>query len=305
MIPALFGVSIFVFFSIRLIPGDVVMAQLFDNPYIDKNRIDQIRHELGLDLPVGVQYLNWLGGAVKGDFGNSMITGRPTVLQIVERFPVTIELAIMSSFLSLVFAIPVGIISAVFRSSLLDYVARLFGIIGLSAPSFWIGTLIIVLPSIWWQWTPPLSYVAITTDPGRNLLQFLFPSIALGLVMAATVMRMVRSSLLDVLRLDYIKVARAKGLPGTLVITRHALKNSLIPVITVSGIQFGFLLGGTVIMEKIFALPGIGTLTLDSISRRDYTQLQANVLFLAIVFLLINLAVDLFYGWIDPRIRYS
>lgn len=305
MIPTLIGVSVIVFFSIRLIPGDVVEAQMADSPYIDKARIDEIRSELGLNKPVLVQYGLWLKDTFSGNLGNSMISGRPTMTALGERIPVTLELAILATVISVLFALPLGIVSAVLRSSWIDYVARLIGIIGLSAPNFWVGTLLIVLPSIWFRWTPPISYVPITTDPLKNLQQFLFPSISLGLVLAATIMRMVRSSLLEVLRQDYIRVAQSKGLSWPTIIYRHALKNAIIPVITIIGLQFGFLLGGTIIVERIFALPGIGTLTLDTIVRRDYTQLQANILFIAFIFLAVNLVVDVLYAQINPRIRYT
>lgn len=310
MIPTLFIVSLLVFFLMRIVPGDAVDAQLGQaaaagggvTPELEA----QIRAELGLDRPAHIQYFVWVGNALQGDLGNSLQFKNRTVWsELRVAIPVSLEIAIMALIISLMIAIPFGVLSAIYQDSWIDYLSRIISVGGLSIPDFVVATVIIVMPAIWWGWLPPLGYVAFFDDPGANLVQFILPSAAIGLRFSSTTLRMVRSSMLEVLRADYVRTARAKGLTSQVVIVRHALKNAMIAPITLIGTSIGFLIGGTFIVETIFALPGVGRLTLDSISNRDYNQLQGNVLFLSTVFVMVNLVTDLTYAWFDPRIRYS
>lgn len=297
-------VSAFVFALVRFIPGDAAMSLLGEKA-TSQAQIDFVRHKLGLDQPIHVQFLVWLGRVVKGDLGESLFSGDPVVKELAARAPITLQLTVMASIISIVVGVPIGIISAIRQDSLLDYVLRVFAILNLAIPSFWLGLMLIVFPSIWFDYTPPLTYISFWENPLRNLQQFLFPSLALGLGFAASLIRMARSSLLEVLRQDYIRTAWAKGLKETAIVARHALKPAMIPVVTIWAVQFGFLLSGTIIIETVFALPGMGRLTYDAIFNRDYTQIQGNVLIFAVMFVAINLLVDVLYGWLDPRIRYS
>ncbi len=310
MIPTLFIVSLLVFFLMRIVPGDAVDAQLGQaaaagggvTPELEA----QIRAELGLDRPAHIQYFVWVGNALQGDLGNSLQFKNRTVWsELRVAIPVSLEIAIMALIISLMIAIPFGVLSAIYQDSWIDYLSRIISVGGLSIPDFVVATVIIVMPAIWWGWLPPLGYVSFFDDPGANLVQFILPSAAIGLRFSSTTLRMVRSSMLEVLRADYVRTARAKGLTSQVVIVRHALKNAMIAPITLIGTSIGFLIGGTFIVETIFALPGVGRLTLDSISNRDYNQLQGNVLFLSTVFVMVNLVTDLTYAWFDPRIRYS
>ena len=310
MIPTLFIVSLLVFFLMRIVPGDAVDAQLGQaaaagggvTPELEA----QIRAELGLDRPAHIQYFIWVGNALQGDLGNSLQFKNRTVWsELRVAIPVSLEIAIMALIISLMIAIPFGVLSAIYQDSWIDYLSRIISVGGLSIPDFVVATVIIVMPAIWWGWLPPLGYVAFFDDPGANLVQFILPSAAIGLRFSSTTLRMVRSSMLEVLRADYVRTARAKGLTSRVVIVRHALKNAMIAPITLIGTSIGFLIGGTFIVGTIFALPGVGRLTLDSISNRDYNQLQGNVLFLSTVFVMVNLVTDLTYAWFDPRIRYS
>jgi len=304
MFPVLFGVSVMVFTLGHLMPGDVVMSMLAEAPSFNKQDVEKLRAQLGLDRPLHEQYLVWISGAVRGDLGKSLWKDRPVTDIILERLPVTLEVAVLAMVVSTFLAIVIGVISATRQDTPIDYIVRLLSIGGLSMPEFWIATLIVVFPAIWFGYMAPLHYAPILKDPWANLQQFALPAISLGVRMSAGVMRMTRSQMLEVLRQDYIRTAWSKGLRERAVIYRHALKNALIPVITIMGSQFGSLLGGTVIVESIFNLPGVGRLTLEAIQVRDLTQLQGNVLFLATGFLVINLLVDLSYAWLDPRIRY-
>ncbi len=300
----LFGVSILVFFMVRLIPGDVAAVILADSQAKPED-LARVRAMLGLDRPTHEQYLTWLGKAVRGDLGQSVFTGRPVLFEIWQRLPVSLELAVLASLAAMAIAIPAGVISAVRQDTPVDWFVRLLAILGLSVPGFWLGTLMIVLPALWFGYVPPVGYTPLDRDPWRNFQQFIFPALALGAFMAGSLTRMTRSQMLEVLRQDYIRTARSKGLTERIVIARHALKNAFIPVVTILGVQFGTILGGTVIIETIFSLPGIGTLTLSAVRQRDYPQLQANILFLATAYILINLTVDILYAWLDPRIRYE
>jgi peptide/nickel transport system permease protein len=264
-----------------------------------------MRAELGLDVPAYVQYFRWVSGVMRGDLGTSMNTFRPVLSEIASRLPITAELALLSLFFGTLIAVPIGVASAVFQDSWIDYVGRLLAMLALSVPSFVIATCLILFPSLWWGYFPPLGLAPLTERPLENLQQVIPATIALGAILAGQIMRLTRSSVLEVLRSDFVRTARAKGLADIVVVTRHVLKASLIPVVTLIGSDFGRLLGGTVVIETIFSFPGLGLLTLTSIQLRDYTQLQANVIFIAAVFVLFNLLVDLLYGVLDPRVRYS
>jgi len=304
-LPVLLGVSIVIFSLIRLVPGDVVMQMLGQTGNIPTKDIEYIRHQLGLDRPFHEQYLVWMGNMLRGDMGDSLWTGRPVRDELFRRIPVSLELAILGVVLALIVAIPVGIISATRQDTWSDYLGRLFAISGLSMPDFWIATLVVVFLAIWFRWSTPLGYVSPLENPWENFQQFFLPAAILGFRLSAVTMRMTRSAMLEVLRQDYIRTAWSKGLRERAVIYRHALKNALIPVVTIVGHQFSYLLGGTVILESVFILPGIGRLTLDAIVQRDYVQLQGNVMFIALVMVVMNLIVDISYAWFDPRIRYQ
>ena len=294
-----------VFGLVRLIPGDaaqVIQGTVARSP----EQIKAARHELRLDQPWYTEYFHWLGKVVQGNLGKSFYSNKPVTSTVRQALPVSVELAALSMVIATMIAIPAGIICASRQETWIDYVLRLFSVAGLSIPSFFLGELLIALPAIWWKWAPPgRGYVSLISDPWVNFQQFILPAAALGLAFSAGLLRITRSSMLDVLRQDYVRTARAKGLRQGAVITRHALKNALIPVVTLFGIQLGAILGGTVIIETIFRLPGLGQYTFSAISNRDYPVLQGNVLIFAAGFLLINLVIDLSYGLIDPRIHYA
>ena len=302
-IPVILGVSLLVFFMVRILPGDVATARLGEGA--TGADIAAMRARLGLDKPIPVQYAGWISGVITGSWGVSLWTDQPIGVMLANAVPVTLELTLLATVVSLLIGIPAGILSAVYQDRPADYVARLLGIAGLAIPNFWLGTLLIILPSIWFGWIPPVQYVSLTQDPWGNVQQFILPSIALGAYLAAIVTRLTRSSLLEVLRQDYVRTARAKGLAEQVVINRHAFRNAAIPVLTVTALQFGHLLGGTVIIERIFSLPGIGRLTVDALLARDYLTVQTNVFLLAAAFVIVNLIVDMTYGALDPRIRLS
>ncbi|HWO94635.1 MAG TPA: ABC transporter permease [Dehalococcoidia bacterium] len=305
-IPTLLAVTFIVFGLIRFIPGDAAMVQLGETGRVgDEEELDRLRHALGLDKPWYEDYAEWIGGVARGDLGESIWSGRDVRGDILDRLPVTLELAALAVIFSFVIAIPGGIISAARQDSMADYAIRIISILGLSIPAFWIGTLAFVLPPRWWGWSPPVNYTEFLEDPIANLQQFWLPAAILALSLSASTMRITRSSMLEVLRQDYVRTAWAKGLRERSVIVRHALKNAMIPVVTLIGLQFSVLLGGTVIIEQIFSLPGVGRLTLEAILQRDYPLIQGSVLFIATLFVLINLVVDVSYAWLDPRIRFS
>ncbi len=301
-IPTVFGISLLIFALLRVMPGDVAAAILGDERRPEV--IEQVRHDLGLDKPLPLQYLEWMGGVIRGDFGKSYWYKTSVLEEIAKRYPVTLELAVLSIFFAILIAIPTGVISAIKQDTMVDYTLRIFTIGGLAIPNFWLGTLMILALVIWFRWIPPFGYVSPTQDLWANLQQFLLPSLALGYSLSAILSRMTRSQMLEVLREDYIRTARAKGLLERNVVLRHALKNMLLPVVTLSGIQLGFLLGGTVIMESIFVLPGMGRNLVDSILHRDYPMTQGIVLLMALTYTTINLLVDVLYAWLDPRINY-
>jgi peptide/nickel transport system permease protein len=302
-LPTLIGATVIVFIIMRVAPGDVVDVIVGDGDVPEEQR-EEIRDKLGLHDPVPIQYLNWLGGVVTFDVGDSLVTDRPIVPDLRGRAFVTAELAFGSILLSLLIAIPLGTLSALKQDTPIDYALRFLSIGGLSLPSFWIATVLLVFLSRSFGWIPPIEYEEITEDPVQNLQQLFLPMLILGYALSAVISRLTRSSVLEVLREDYVRTARAKGLRDRTVVIRHGLRNALLPVVTVTGSQFGYLLGGTVIMESIFTIPGVGQYTLDAILRRDYPVVQFCIVFMATIQIFTNLLTDVSYGVIDPRIRY-
>ena len=305
VIPTLLLVTIIVFFSIRLIPGDAVDLIVEEQTYITEMTVEAIRQELGLDVPIHIQYGRWLAGAVRGDFGKSLWSGRPVINELLPRFPVSFELGLLALIVAQLIALPVGIYSAVRQDTVGDYVGRSLAIACIALPSFWLGTMVMVFPAIWWGWSPPMEYISFFEDPLGNLGMFIVPATIMGMVMSGTTMRMTRTMMLEVLRQDYIRTAWSKGLKERVVVIRHALKNALIPVVTIVGMQLPILIGGAIITEQIFNIPGIGRLLVDIIHRRDYTVLSGINTIMATIVLLINLGVDLTYAYLDPRVHYK
>lgn len=303
LIPVLLGISLCVFFIMQLVPGDVVSGIL------GIEQTPELRaaweKKLGLDKPVVMQYFSWLGGVLRGDFGESFRTGAPVFPEIISRFKITAELALLSCLMSLIIALPLGILSALKRNKPVDKVVRVVALMGVSIPSFASATLIILFLSKVFGYFTPVKYVSLFQSPGTNLQIMLLPAFILGTVMAGSVMRMTRSSILEVLRQDFIKAVRAKGASERVTIFRHALRNGCIPIITLVGMQMGSLLGGTVVIEQIFSIPGLGQFVLTGISQRDYPVVQGCVLFIAFVYVMINLLVDVLYTYVDPRIQYE
>ena len=304
-VPTVLMVTITVFGLMHLIPGDAVMARLSEVGVVTPDTVAAMRHSLGLDKSFLAQLGSWLWNLSHGDLGISLWTRESVAHRLGAAIPVSAELALLGLGLALVVAIPLGVISAIKQDTWIDYLARLISITGISMPDFWIGTMLILYLSLVFHFLPPMGYVAPWVDPVTNLKQFFLPALVLGFRLSAATARMTRATMLDVLRQDYIRTARAKGLIDKVVIYRHALRNAIIPVVTILGTQLGFLLGGTVILETLFSLPGVGYLTFSSIGFRDYPQLQASVLFLSLVLVTMNLLVDLSYSVIDPRIRYK
>lgn len=302
-IPALLGVTLLISGMMRMLPGDAVDLMLQDYSGYAKDAAE-LRHKLGLDRPYYQQYLGWLGGALRGDLGDSLQDQQPVTTELAHRLPVTMELGIIGLVVGLLIAIPLGVFSAVRQDSLPDYIARSLAIAMLAIPGFWIATLAITLPALWFGWTPPLRYTYFTDDPAKNLGQMILPGIILGIGLSGSMMRLTRAQMLEVLRQDFIRTARAKGINDRWVIYRHALRNAVIPVITLLGLQLGVLIGGTVVLERIFNLPGMGRYLLDSLNYRDYPVVQSIVLVFAAVIIFANLFIDLLYGWLDPRIRF-
>lgn len=305
-IPVLILVAVATFGLIRLVPGDVLMNMIAETGNYSQEKLDQIRAELGLADPIYVQFGKWVWRLVtKFDWGNSLWTGRPTWSEFWNAAKVTVELALIAFVLSIIIGIPIGILSAIKQDTIPDYIGRLVAIAGISMPDFWLGTMAVVFPAIWWGYQAPLGYRPLWEDPWANLQQFLIPGVIMGFRGAAGDMRLTRSQMLEVLRSDYIRTARAKGLAERTVIFRHALRNAIIPVVTLWGGSLARILSGTVIMESLFTIPGVGQLTFSSIQLRDYTQIQTNVMILAFCIVTGNLITDISYAFIDPRIRYS
>ena len=303
LVPTLIGMSIIIFLMLRLLPGDIVDIIAGTDAQTDSAARERLRDAMGLSDPLWLQYVNWIGDLLRGDPRTSMRSGQPVSDLLATALPITIELAVLAVVIATVVAIPLGVISAVRRDTGLDYVSRVVGLIGLSLPNFWIATLLLLFTSKAFGWVPSISYIPITEDPIGNLKQFGLPAFAVAIQLMAIIMRMTRTTMLEVLSQDYVRTARAKGLGERLVVYRHALRNALIPVITVIGFQLGALLGSSAIIEVIFGLNGVGNTLLQAIFNRDYPLVQAAVLYLAVVFVLVNLAVDFMYAVLDPRIK--
>ena len=301
----LVGLSVLVFLMLRLVPGTVVEQMIGADAIVSPAMVAELKRFFGLDQPWWVQYGQWVGRLAHGDLGTSWRTGKPVVALILERLPVTVELTVLAVGFALLLGLPAGIVSATRRDRAIDNVTRMGTLLGLSVPVFWQGTMLILFFSVYLRWMPPVVWVDFVTDPRRNLTIMLLPALCLGTASAANIARTTRSGMLDVLRSEYVRTAAAKGLTRRLVILKHALKNALIPIVTVAGLQVGILLGGTVVVEEVFTLPGVGRLVLWSIYQRDYPLTQSTILFIAVMFMTVNLVVDLLYGYLDPRIRYG
>ena len=306
-IPTLLGVTIIVFVAIRAVPGDAITAMLgTEAGLLTETQRASLEAYFGLDKSPLQQYFSWLGNVLRGDLGYSVRLGQPVLSLIFDRLPVTLELAFLSMLIAIIVGIPLGVIAAVYRNTPADFFGRLFALIGLAAPNFLVATVLIYVLSVYFGYLPNAgNYVGITVAPFQNLEQMMLPALTLGLAFSASVMRTTRSAMLEVLNQDYVRTARAKGLREQIVVSRHALRNALIPVVTLTGIELGYLLGGTVIIEQIFALPGLGRLTLNAIAQRDYAVIQGATLFIACMVVIVNLLVDLGYAAIDPRISYG
>ena len=301
----LYVLSTVLFFVMRAVPGDVVRLQLADAGSVTPERMAEIEDQLGLDEPILSQYVTWLGNIVRGDFGESLWERRPVTEMIGERLPVTIELAVLAIIIAVSMGLVIGIASAIKRGTATDSLLRVTSVVGLSVPNFFVALLFITFLSLWFNYVTPLGYEALWNDPWKNMQQMIWPAIALGVSVAAAIARLTRSSMLEVLHADYIRTVRAKGATERLINYKHALRNSLIPIITLIGLQFGALLGGTVILESIYSLPGIGGLVFRAVQQRDYPVIQACALLYGTIFVFVNIVVDITYGWIDPRIRRS
>ena len=305
LIPTLFFASLIVFVSMRLIPGDVIDLMLAQNDIVTGQDRAKIEAALGLDQPVYIQYFRWIGDALTGDLGSSLWQNVPVTDQLLVSLPITFELGLLALIVALSVSIPIGVYSAMRQDTAGDYVARSFSLLMLAIPSFWLGTLVMVFPSVWWRWAPELEYIPFFDDPITNLKHMIIPAILLGLSMSAVTLRMTRTMMLEVMRQDYIRTARAKGVGEKLLVMRHALRNGLIPVITLIGLQAPLLIGGAVILEQIFVVPGMGLLLLEAVFQRDYPVISGVFLVVGVGVLVINLLVDLSYGWLDPKVRHE
>ena len=307
-IPTLLLATLLAFLLLRVIPGDPALVKLAGetgDARFTQAELHDLQVKLGTDKPLYVQYGKWVWGMLKLDFGTSMFFEEPVVDDLIAKFPITLELTVLAMLLAIIIAVPLGLVSAIKQNTPADYIARIISITGIALPNFWVGILIVYLLVLLFAWMPPLGYANLWDDPVTNLQQFIFPALALGFFEMAFVARVTRSSMLEVYREDYTRTARGKGLAERVVIVRHALKNALLPVVTISGFQFGRLLAGTVVIENIFMIPGMGRLLLDSVFHRDYTEVQAIVMVITVSVLILNLVLDVIYGWLNPRIRYS
>jgi peptide/nickel transport system permease protein len=305
VIPTLLGVASLVFVIMRVIPGDVALLILGgDSGQIDQQQLVAMRHQLGLDQPIIVQFGHWLWGVVQLDFGKSLWTGQPVTEELLVRLPLSLELALLATIVSVLIAIPLGMLAAIRQDTWVDYVVRVISIGGLAIPSFWIGILCILFLVIYFGWGPPLEFTPFWVSPAANFQQLVWPVVTVGYRYAAVTTRMTRSTLLEVMREDYIRTAWAKGLRERSVVVRHGLKNAMLPVITLVGTEFAFLIGGLVVTETVFTLNGVGRFVVDAVSHRDYPVVQALVFLIAFGFVIVNLLVDLTYAWFDPRIRF-
>ncbi len=306
MFPTLIGVAMIAFLLLRIVPGDIVEARLMGSggAFVTAQMIADERAQYGLDQPLWRQFAGWMWGLARLDFGRSMWTGAPIGEEIKLRFALSLQVAVMASVVATLLAIPLGVLAALKQDTWVDYAVRIFSIAGLATPSFWLGIVIILGFLIIFRWLPPMVYTPFWVDPWQNLAQLIWPALAVGYRYSAVATRMTRSAMLDVLREDYIRTARAKGLWMKLILVRHALKNAMLPVVTVIGIEFAFLLGGLVVTEQVFNLNGLGMLFVESVARRDYTLTQALVMLTASAFIVVNFLMDVMYAWLDPRIRY-
>jgi peptide/nickel transport system permease protein len=305
MLPTLFGVALVTFLLIRVIPGDVVELRYSgDRGAVSQEILDKERARIGLDKPVWQQFLTWIGGVIRLDFGTSMWTGAPIWEEIKLRFTLSLQLAIMATLVAVILAIPLGVLSALKQDTWIDYSVRIFSIAGLAMPSFWLGIVLILVMLVVFKWLPPMVYTPFWQNPAQNLAQLIWPALAVGYRYSAVATRMTRSAMLEVLREDYIRTARAKGLMQKLILSRHALKNAMLPVLTVVALEFAFLIGGLVVTEQVFNLNGIGLLFVQAVAHRDYTLLQALIMLVAGSFIIVNFVMDIAYAWLDPRIRY-
>jgi peptide/nickel transport system permease protein len=305
MLPTFLGVAMLVFLLMRVIPGDIVELRFAEGQFFNQDLVAKERARLGLDRPVWRQFIAWVWGIVRLDFGLSMWSGQPIAHEIAIRLQLSLQLAVMATVVAVFLAIPLGTLAALKQDTWVDYAIRIFSIAGLATPSFWLGMLMFLVFLIVFKWIPPMVFVPLWENPLANLSQMLWPALAVGYRYSAVSTRMTRSAMLEVLREDYIRTARAKGLWTRLVVQRHALKNAVLPVLTVIGLEFAFLMGGLVVTEQVFNLNGLGLLFVQSVARRDYTLVQALVLLVACVYIVVNFFVDLLYAWLDPRIRYS
>ena len=305
LIPTLIFASLIVFVLMRLIPGDVIDLMLAQNDIATTQDRAAMEAALGLDQPMYVQYFRWIGGVLQGDLGRSLWLNTPVTERLAETLPITFELGFLALVVALTVALPIGIYSAMRQDTAGDYITRSFSLIMLAVPGFWLGTLVMVFPSVWWRWSPALVYTPFFEDPIANLSHMIVPAVLLGLSMSAVTMRMTRTMMLEVLRQDYIRTARAKGLSERMMIVRHALRNGLIPVVTLIGLQAPLLIGGAVILEQIFVVPGMGLMLLEAVFQRDYPIISGVFLVVGVGVLLINLLVDLSYGWLDPKVRHQ
>lgn len=303
IIPTLLGVAILVFFMLRLMPGDPV-AIMLEGANVTPEVVAAERARLGLDQPAYLQFFKWMGGILQGDFGVSMWTGKSVAYEIGIRLELSLQVAVMATILAILLALPLGTLSAIFKDTWVDHLIRMISIAGLAVPSFWLGMIIILLLLTYFSWIPPLTFTPFFEDPMANLSQLIWPALAVGYRYSAVATRMMRSSILEVLQEDYIRTARAKGVYERLVVARHAMRNAMLPVVTVIGLEFAFLIGGLVVTEQVFNLNGIGKLFVQAVARGDYTMIQGLVLLVAVFFVLINFVIDMLYAFLDPRIRY-
>lgn len=305
MVPTLLGVAGLIFLLMRVVPGDIVeMRYAGQGAFMTKDLLEKERARLGLDQPMWRQFLEWIWGILRFDFGLSMWTGAPITHEMAIRFQLSLQLALMATTVAVLLAIPLGTLAALRQDTWVDYAIRIFSIAGLATPSFWLGILMILTFLVVFKWLPPMIFTPLWENPWQNLAQMIWPALAVGYRYSAVATRMTRSSMLEILREDYIRTARAKGLWQSLVVKRHALKNAMLPVLTVIGLEFAFLMGGLVVTEQVFNLNGLGLLFVESVARRDYTLVQALVILVAFVYIFMNFFVDLLYAWLDPRIRY-
>lgn len=311
-VPTLFGAAILVFLLLRAVPGDVCELRMAGTGlYVDQEQIDLCRENLGLNKGMAAQFWDFVSGYATWDLGVSMWTGKDVTYEIALRFELSLQVALMATFVAVVIAIPLGIISAVKQDTWVDYIVRTFAVAGIAIPSFWLGIVIIlgllILTQQWFgdPWMPPIQFVSFFEDPAANMSQLIWPAVATGYRYSAVATRMTRSTLLEVLREDYVRTARAKGMFESVVINRHALKNALLPVVTIIALEFAFLMGGLVVTEQVFNLNGLGKLFVESVTNHDYNMTQQLVMLVVVIFVITNLVVDLMYAWLDPRIRYS